>query len=604
MSAFVEGCTDLYKMTEAFDVVFGRYGLEFLMSLRVLTFYGVLAGLLCLSVSPVWAQESVDVQNFQPELAPKTVFSTEGSGVFKHMEAGAGLWLNYASRPLLVTLQNEAGVERDLAVVNQQLALHLMAGVGLFGRFQLDFNVPVYAVNEGDSSGLYPNGGGKIIAGGVGGDVSLRLKGNILSSDGADSRFGLAMALEVSLPSGDETAFVGESGPTLLPSVIADFHMGSVLVALNTGVLIRSEEDVRNIKFGPELRYKLGAEWRVLDDMVGIGGELFGRTQFASADQGSLELNGSPLEYLLGVKLYTPSGVSVSTAAGAGLISGYGSTDFRAVVGVAYTPMPKRKAGALDTDGDGILDTEDACPSVAEDKDGFQDEDGCADLDNDGDGIPDEQDKCSNEAEDQDGFKDDDGCPDPDNDGDGVLDINDKCPNKKGVASDGCPLAKAQVRVFKRIKLREQDIQLLEKIFFEFDKAVIESKSYPLLDEISELLKQYPQIKLVEIGGHTDTEGKDEYNKELSDRRAAAVLKYLLNKGVEAERLTSKGYGEEALLIKPEKSKDDAAKNRRVEFQILKQTPIKTPVLETKKLSDAVKATPPSIKEARTPAPK
>ena len=567
------------------------------MSLRVLTFYGVIAGLLCLSASSVWAQEGVDVQNFHPELAPRTVFSTEGAGVFEHMDAGAGVWLNYASRPLLVTLKDDTDGDRDLAVVDQQLALHLMAGVGLFGRFQLDFNVPVYAVNEGDSSDLYRNGDGKVFAGAVGGDASVRLKGNILSSDGEDDMFGLALALEASLPSGDETAFVGETGPTLLPSILADFRMGSVLVALNTGVLIRGTEDVRNINFGPELRYKLGAEWRILDDMVGIGGELFGRTQFASEDEGKLELKGSPLEYLAGVKLYTPAGISVSTAAGSGIIAGYGSTDFRAVVGVAYTPVAEKEEVILDTDGDGILDPNDACPTEPEDIDGFQDEDGCPDLDNDGDGILDVNDKCPNDAEDMDGFEDTDGCPDPDNDGDGILDVDDKCPNKKGViANQGCPVV-TKVRVFKRIKLREKDIQLLEKIFFEFDKAVIQPKSFPLLDEVVDLLKQYPQIKVVEIGGHTDTEGKDDYNKDLSDRRAAAVRTYLLNKGIDAGRLTSRGYGEERLLVKPEKTKEDAAKNRRVEFQILKQTPIKVPVLEPVikgKLPNAVEVKPPA----------
>ena len=100
--------------------------------------------------------------------------------------------------------------------------------------------------------------------------------------------------------------------------------------------------------------------------------------------------------------------------------------------------------GPKDTDGDGIPDDKDKCPNEPEDKDGFQDEDGCPDLDNDGDGIPDAQDKCPNQAEDKDGFQDEDGCPDPDNDGDGIPDAADKCPNepedKDGFQDeDGCP---------------------------------------------------------------------------------------------------------------------------------------------------------------------
>ncbi len=97
-----------------------------------------------------------------------------------------------------------------------------------------------------------------------------------------------------------------------------------------------------------------------------------------------------------------------------------------------------------DNDGDGILDAEDKCPNDAEDKDGFQDYDGCPELDNDNDGIPDNLDKCPDKAEDKDGFEDSDGCPDLDNDKDGIPDKQDKCPNtaedKDGFQDDdGCP---------------------------------------------------------------------------------------------------------------------------------------------------------------------
>ncbi len=97
-----------------------------------------------------------------------------------------------------------------------------------------------------------------------------------------------------------------------------------------------------------------------------------------------------------------------------------------------------------DQDGDGIPDKDDLCPNDPEDKDGFQDSDGCPDLDNDQDGIVDAFDKCPNQPEDKDGFEDADGCPDPDNDKDGILDSLDKCPNEPEDIdgfedADGCP---------------------------------------------------------------------------------------------------------------------------------------------------------------------
>ena len=97
-----------------------------------------------------------------------------------------------------------------------------------------------------------------------------------------------------------------------------------------------------------------------------------------------------------------------------------------------------------DSDKDGIPDDFDKCPNDPEDKDGFEDADGCPDPDNDGDGLPDDQDKCPNQAEDKDGFEDTDGCPDPDNDRDGIPDAQDKCPNQPETRNgyqddDGCP---------------------------------------------------------------------------------------------------------------------------------------------------------------------
>jgi outer membrane protein OmpA-like peptidoglycan-associated protein len=94
-----------------------------------------------------------------------------------------------------------------------------------------------------------------------------------------------------------------------------------------------------------------------------------------------------------------------------------------------------------DGDGDGVPDATDKCRTEKEDQDGFEDHDGCPDPDNDKDGVPDGVDKCPLVPEDKDGFEDADGCPDLDDDGDGVTDEKDKCPTAPGpVENDGCPL--------------------------------------------------------------------------------------------------------------------------------------------------------------------
>jgi outer membrane protein OmpA-like peptidoglycan-associated protein len=154
-----------------------------------------------------------------------------------------------------------------------------------------------------------------------------------------------------------------------------------------------------------------------------------------------------PLELLAGGRVRLPHGLSATLALGGGLTRGVGTPAFRLIAGVSYQYLPQVKraqATVRDSDGDGIPDDRDRCPVEPEDKDGFEDDDGCPDPDNDKDGIPDKIDQCPNAAEDIDGFEDHDGCPDPDNDRDGVLDANDKCPaeqeDRDGYKDDdGCP---------------------------------------------------------------------------------------------------------------------------------------------------------------------
>ena len=215
-----------------------------------------------------------------------------------------------------------------------------------------------------------------------------------------------------------------------------------------------------------------------------------------------------------------------------------------------------------DNDSDGIPDQTDKCPNDPEDKDGFQDADGCPDPDNDGDGIPDHTDKCPNEPEDKDGFQDEDGCPDPDNDGDGFADKDDKCPNEKGVAPDGCPHYKLVVVTAKKIELKQT-------VYFDFNKATIKRVSYPLLDDVAKALADHPKIK-VEIQGHTDSVGDDDYNLKLSQKRAESVMAYLVGKGVDQSRMVPKGYGEN-VPIADNRTKAGRDMNRRVEFVITEQ---------------------------------
>jgi OOP family OmpA-OmpF porin len=213
-----------------------------------------------------------------------------------------------------------------------------------------------------------------------------------------------------------------------------------------------------------------------------------------------------------------------------------------------------------DNDRDGITDKLDKCPNEPEDRDGFEDADGCPDLDNDGDGIPDKLDKCPNEPEDKDGFEDADGCPDPDNDKDGIPDATDKCPSDPGVPPDGCP------KKYKLVVVTENKIELKQTVFFETNRAHIRTISHPLLNEVALALKDNPTIN-VEVQGHTDSQGNDAFNLKLSQKRAEAVRLYLIKKGVTSDRVVAKGYGE-AVPIADNRTAAGRSQNRRVEFVI------------------------------------
>jgi OOP family OmpA-OmpF porin len=212
---------------------------------------------------------------------------------------------------------------------------------------------------------------------------------------------------------------------------------------------------------------------------------------------------------------------------------------------------PAEFNGCPDTDGDGIADKDDACPDVA----GLKTLGGCPDAD--GDGIADKNDKCPDVK----GPKENNGCPWPDRDGDSVLDKDDKCPDVKGtVANNGCP--EVSDEVVKRLN------DYAKTILFDSGKASFQQQTYPVLEAITAILKEYPNSNF-SIEGHTDSDGKDAANQTLSENRAAAVKNYLIEKGIASSRLTSAGFGE-SKPIDTNKTKAGKANNRRVEVKLVK----------------------------------
>jgi parallel beta-helix repeat protein len=241
----------------------------------------------------------------------------------------------------------------------------------------------------------------------------------------------------------------------------------------------------------------------------------------------------------------------------------------------ARSPMVKRGKGKLnigllerdvvevvdgDEDGDGLPDSEDSCPQMAEDFDGFEDSDGCPDGDNDGDGVADEDDKCPAQEEDKDGFQDGDGCPDGDNDSDGIADASDKCPNDAETVNsfkdeDGCP---------DKVPEQPKKTFVLDGINFKTGSAEITEDSHVALLQVVDQLEAFPETKF-EIQGHTDNVGNPLKNEELSKERAESVKKFLVDQGISADRLSTVGMGQKT-PVASNKTAEGREKNRRIEF--------------------------------------
>ena len=359
------------------------------------------------------------------------------------------------------------------------------------------------------------------------GDVRVALgydlSGLLGTRDAEGNGLGLALRVQAWLPTGNTLQFHSEDGVRVLPAVVADWRHNRWLVGANVGWLVRKQQQVFQVITNDALRWGAFAQGPLVGAFDWLA-TVYGTMQTAEQQDPLNALvysrngNADPMEALGGVRWHEPEGgLDVTLAGGAGLNTAVGSPALRVVLQAGYN-LP---AAPKDRDGDGILDKDDKCPNEAEDKDGWQD---------------------------------DDGCPDPDNDGDKLLDPDDKCPDDP---TNQCKAARVG-----------SQIVIYDRVEFAVNKAELQPASDKILDAVVEILKGHPEVTKVEVQGHTDGAGKPEANMTLSQARAETVMKYLVDHGIEAARLTAKGYGQTVPLV-PENTPEDRQKNRRVQFIIV-----------------------------------
>jgi outer membrane protein OmpA-like peptidoglycan-associated protein len=574
----------------------------------------------CLSGLPARAQKSgFALDRFTPAPSSDDGLALILPRTLDHLRPSFGLTLDYAHKPLVVARGDS---DPDSALVAHRLRAHVTGALGIGDRYELFVRVPVLLVQRGDEQDFG-------IARGVGTSAAfgtLSLGGSARLYVDRESPFQLGASAWLDMPTGRASNLTGDDGVGFGALLSAAYDTRPIDLALNLGFRYRPEADFGSSRIGSALLLGAGA-YVPAGEHVTFLGELNGAVELREVGRGASQ--STPLELLLGARVPAPGRVLFTGALGLGLTDAIGMPDVRALLQVSY---PRRRSGGdkHDEDGDGVPDATDDCPERPEDQDGFRDEDGCPELDNDKDGVPDTRDQCGNESEDLDGIQDDDGCPDLDNDGDtltddidecanapedrdgfqdedgcpdtdddkdGLLDARDRCPHQPedidGFADedgcpeldndgdevsdveDSCPTApgpRATRGCPSAVRIDKAQIRILQRIEFGMTRAEIDPASLGVLDQVRAALAANPQIKRVRIEGHTDNVGPAQANSSLSQRRAEAVMKYLIGKGLDPARLEAKGWGDERPLVK----NDTAANrqmNRRVEFHIVDPAP-------------------------------
>ncbi len=525
------------------------------------------------------------VSRFDPSEKGSDWFANESLDLRGKLRPAFGVLADYATNE--ISYRNFDG-SHQAALVGKQFFLHVGASVTIADRLRLGLNVPVALYQNGQSytlgtTPLTPPS--KAAIGDVRVGADLRLVGEYRSA------FTMAIGAQVHLPTGSETQYTGDGKVDIQPRLMIAGDLADVAYAVKVGYEFRGRnDDFAGTPLGNNLTGSVALGLRAADRHLLIGPEAFAST-LSSQPFNHLT---TPVEALLGAH-YFVDGWRFGVGAGGGLGDIYSSPSFRLLAGIEWSPAIEEKP--TDRDGDGVLDKDDACPDVAgvatddpktngcpvakpadKDGDGILDvDDACPDVpgiktddpktngcpsDKDKDGILDTEDACPDVA----GVKTDDpktnGCP-ADKDKDGVPDSSDACPDVPGIASDdpkknGCPQLAA---------ISNGMIKISEQVQFKTGSATILPASTNLMNAVLGIMKDHPELKLVHVEGHTDNKGNAAANKTLSQKRAAAVVGWLVMHGVDKSRMDAKGYGQERPLD-TNATDEGRQNNRRVEFHI------------------------------------
>ncbi|MDI1432541.1 OmpA family protein [Polyangium sorediatum] len=500
-----------------------------------------LLSLATLAVAPVVAEAAeegrFDAQTFRPSAAPRDLVMIQKSEVVSHLSPTFGIYTDIGLDPLAVAAITTG---QQIRAVGARLQVTALAGIGFYDIFDITMAMPLVAWQMSDN--LRPLGTEGEISPSALGDLRFNTKIAIpyLNRKAQIKEgFGMAVTGNLNLPTGDQNAFASDGAVSGGLGLVADYRFNfGLLVTANGGVWFRPDRQFAGTKVGDMANFGIGAEMYVVQRWGwSVLGGVYGSVSMVKFPDSPSQV---PAEALMAMRWQWASGFSLTVGGTFGANCGFGAPVFRAFAGLTWQPSKSREQQEIDRlkqvdsedpDHDGLIGDADHCPELP--------------------GVPQNM-----------------GCPDSDSDKDGVPDRDDKCPMLAG-GRGGCPGA----------FVKGDEIKILDQVHFATDKDIILDDSKKVIEAVITVLRDNPEIRAVEIEGHTDVRAGDVYNHNLSQRRVESVRAYMIQRGIDPSRLTAKGYGhskpiydDSMCLGKDEELSEDCKfmtqTNRRVVFRI------------------------------------
>ncbi len=554
------------------------------------------------------------LDRFEPSPAGDTLFVADrpwynGTDPFA---LRVGLIADYAHNSLMTRRPAAGGYTYRDAIVRDMLVMHAQVGISFLDRLNVHLSLPVSLWQTGT-----PAEGLSAMATLAAGDPRLGVRVRVFNHAERDA-FSLHIGGDFYFNAGlfglGPQANTTDNGFRGRLYVVGAGRLGPFAYSLGLGVHGRPTTVTNVGEVSSDLYINAGLALVGWEDRYSLGIELFASTLLAHAFEGP----ASNLEILAGPHLLLLDHVLIGLGVGPGFTSTIGTPDFRVVGQLAWAPQ--RRAPAVvapppvaDSDHDGVIDTDDLCPSVPQGDHADPVRRGCPEDDRDRDGLLDSADQCPDEAQgdhpdparagcpegdrDHDGVLDSAdqcpevargdhpdpdraGCPDGDDDHDGVLNAQDQCRTvPQGPVADparpGCPIPDrdhdtvpdavdhcpdqpgapnpdpARNGCPGLVRVEGCHLNISTPVFFAPNRDAILPRSTPVMTAVSDALRASPDIRRVSVEGHTDDIGNDAANMVLSGRRAASVVLWLTQHGIVATRLESHGFGESHPVTPP-----------------------------------------------------